>query len=156
MAGTKDVSGKCGKHTHRIFTEDSTRDSFENLLFSICRFYELEKKFPRRITVIDFESSRACFEKLQLNALRFPREKFTYIGHGDTIGETDLHKVYSLTNLFQQDPYGCRGELVALKKLERDPFNEGALYSSHITILNGLWHIATVQVQVEAARRAQR
>ena len=91
-----------------------TPRNFENLLFSICWFYELEKKFPRRITVIDFESSRARFEKLHLNALRFPREKLTYIGHGNTIAETDLHKVYSLTNLFQQDPYGCRGELSAV------------------------------------------
>ena len=72
------------------------------------------KKFPRGIIVIDFESSRARFEKLHPNALRFPREKLTYIGHGDTIAETDLHKVYSLTNLFQQDPYGCRGELSAV------------------------------------------
>ena len=97
----------------RIFTEEYARNSFENLLFStVCRFYELAKQFPRRITVIDFESKRARFEKLQLSALRFPREKFTYIGHGDTIiAETELGEVNSLGNLFQRDPYGSRGFL---------------------------------------------
>jgi len=133
----------------RIFTEEYAQDSFENLLFSICRFYELAKKFPRRITVIDFESKRARFEQLHLSALRFPRKKFTYIGHGDRIVKTDLGEVNSLSNLFQRDPYGCRGELAAKKKLERDPFNEGAPYSSRITILNGLWiHIATCSQRI--------
>ena len=88
--------------------------------------------------MIDFESKRARFEKLQLSALRFPREKFTYIGHGDTIiAETELGEVNSLGNLFQRDPYGSRGQLGALTKLEQDPLNKGAPYSSRITILNG-------------------
>jgi 23S rRNA G2445 N2-methylase RlmL len=105
--------------------------------------------------VIDFESKRARFEKLQLSALRFPREKFTYIGHGDRIVKTDLGEVNSLSNLLQRMgvvvnlPYGCRVELAAMKKLERDPFNEGAPYSLRITILNVLWiHIATCSQRI--------
>jgi hypothetical protein len=35
----------------RALTEEHARDSFENLLFSICRFFELTGHFPHNITV---------------------------------------------------------------------------------------------------------
>ena len=127
----------------RIFTEEHARDSFENLLFSICRFYELTRKFPRKVTVVGFESKRARFEKLHLSTLSFPRERFNYIGT-EAINhlEMDLGEI-KVRDAFQRDPHGCRGEL-AVKKLDRDPFNEGSPYMSQVKILNGLWiHIAT-------------
>lgn len=35
----------------RAMTEEHARDSFENLLFSVCRFRELTGKYPHNITV---------------------------------------------------------------------------------------------------------
>jgi hypothetical protein len=36
----------------RTGTEEHARDSLENVLFSICRFYELTGHFPHNITVV--------------------------------------------------------------------------------------------------------
>lgn len=35
----------------RALTEEHARDSFENLLFSVCRFRELTGMYPHNITV---------------------------------------------------------------------------------------------------------
>ena len=38
----------------RALTEEHARDSFENLLFSVCRFRELTGSYPHNITVKTF------------------------------------------------------------------------------------------------------
>lgn len=38
----------------RALTEEHARDSFENLLFSVCRFRELTGSYPHNITVKAF------------------------------------------------------------------------------------------------------
>lgn len=38
----------------RALTEEHARDSFENLLFSFCRFRELTGSYPHNITVKAF------------------------------------------------------------------------------------------------------
>ena len=45
------LSGKSDNVRQRTLTEEHARDSFENLLFSICRFRELTGVYPRNITV---------------------------------------------------------------------------------------------------------
>ena len=40
------------KPASRFATEDFSRDSFENLLFSICRFQEITGQYPDRVTVV--------------------------------------------------------------------------------------------------------
>lgn len=35
----------------RAFTEDRARDSLENLLFGLCRFYELTGRYPDFVVV---------------------------------------------------------------------------------------------------------
>ena len=64
----------------RVFTEEHARDSFENLFFSVNRFYELTQRFPRKITIVGFRAKRERFEKLHLNAIAYPEANFTYIG----------------------------------------------------------------------------
>ena len=39
----------------RVFLEEFARDSFENLLFSICRFKEVVGAYPSKVTVIGFD-----------------------------------------------------------------------------------------------------
>lgn len=39
----------------RISTETFARDSFENVVFLICRFYEIFGTYPERITIVGFE-----------------------------------------------------------------------------------------------------
>jgi hypothetical protein len=58
----------------RALTEEHARDSFENLLFSVCRFRELTGTYPYNINVSD---STGCF--LFLFFLVFPFElKYVY------------------------------------------------------------------------------
>lgn len=44
----------------RTLTEEHARDSFENLLFSVCRFRELTGAYPRNITVSLFYPKFVC------------------------------------------------------------------------------------------------
>lgn len=127
----------------RVFTEEHARDSFENVLFSMCRFYELTGRFPRKITVVGFASKRERFEKQHLGALRFPLDRFRYIGT-DAINQAEMTAgEVKIREAFSRDPYGCRGELAA-KKVNRDPYNEGCPYVSQVKLLRGLWiHITT-------------
>jgi len=64
----------------RVTTEILSRDSFENLTFGICRFRELVGHYPQRITVVGFEFKRKRFEGLHRQAIRFPAERFNYVG----------------------------------------------------------------------------
>ena len=123
---------------YRSFTEEHARDSFENVLFSMCRFFELTRKFPTKITVVGLQVKRERFEKFHLKALGYPMSNFTYIGtKGMNDSELEEGEV-KLRAAYARDPYGCRGEL-ARKRLQRDPFNEGAPYSSQVKILSPLW-----------------
>lgn len=46
-----DFEGNRNSVRDRALTEEHARDSFENLLFSICRFRELTGSYPHNITV---------------------------------------------------------------------------------------------------------
>ncbi|KAH9597908.1 hypothetical protein LSM04_006066 [Trypanosoma melophagium] len=65
---------------NRIFAEEFARDSYENLLFSIARFYEVTGRFPERIIVVGWKHKEKRFSTYHREAIRFPRSKFTYIG----------------------------------------------------------------------------
>lgn len=43
-----------GNIRERALTEEHARDSFENLLFSVCRFRELTGTYPQNITVSSY------------------------------------------------------------------------------------------------------
>jgi hypothetical protein len=64
----------------RVTTEDHALDSFQNLLFSIARFHEYTGDYPTKITVVGYEFKRARFTNLHRAALRWPKDKFHYIG----------------------------------------------------------------------------
>lgn len=67
-------------------TEDDALDSFQNLLFSIARFHEYTGRYPSRITVVGYEFKRRRFTELHRAALRWPEDRFRYIGI-DAVGE---------------------------------------------------------------------
>jgi len=60
----------------RAFTEEHARDSFENLMFSICRFYEITGRYPDNITVISYALKRRRFRDLHRAAVSFPEARF--------------------------------------------------------------------------------
>jgi hypothetical protein len=64
----------------RATTEDHALDSFQNFLFSIARFHEYTGRYPEKITVVGYEMKRRRFTDLHRAALRWPLDKFDYIG----------------------------------------------------------------------------
>ncbi|CAG8435840.1 13395_t:CDS:2 [Rhizophagus irregularis] len=104
----------------RIITEEYARDSYENLLFSICRFNEYTNSYPRNITVIGFQFKKKRFSELHRFALKFPLDRFNYIG-------IDPDNTSPLGRFVGEDLYGCHGKLLD-KKLTRNPYRRSHPY----------------------------
>lgn len=64
----------------RMYTEEHARDSYENVLFGLCRFFEATGRWPKRITVVGFEYKRRRFIDLHRVAVRWPLSAFEYLG----------------------------------------------------------------------------
>lgn len=104
----------------RTATEEYARDSFENLLFSLCRFRQLAGAYPRRITVVGWAFKGPRFE-LHRKALRLP-PTFRYDGFNDPL---DLEHARAGERLvleaFRRSPYGLEPAIMR-KREERNPF----------------------------------
>ncbi len=118
----------------RSTTEEFARDSFENILFSICRFYECTNRFPSKITAIGwgFKKERYFFH---IKTLKFPTENFKFISVNNPI---DLQAAMDgeLNNCripYTKDPLGsniagvellCKNHeaCIVSKKRKRNPF----------------------------------
>ncbi|KAI8971099.1 hypothetical protein BDB01DRAFT_845257 [Pilobolus umbonatus] len=59
----------------RTITEEYAKDSYENLLYSICRFSEMTGNYPSKITVVGFEFKRDRFESIHRYAIKYPSDK---------------------------------------------------------------------------------
>ena len=64
----------------RATTEEHALDSYQNLLFSIARFHEYTGHWPGRITIVGYEMKRKRFNDLHRAALRWPEDRFQYVG----------------------------------------------------------------------------
>lgn len=113
----------------RTTTEEFATDSFQNLLFSICRFYEVTGNFPQKITVVSFTFKENRFSKMHAVAIRWPAEKFVYVGvdpdleTGFILSEAQKGEFENAAKPFTTDPYGCHSEVLKEKRKERNPFN---------------------------------
>ncbi|KAI0737622.1 hypothetical protein C8Q80DRAFT_1114973 [Daedaleopsis nitida] len=109
--------------TLRATTEDHALDSFQNLLFSLARFHEYTGRWPTRITVVGYEMKRRRFTELHRAALRWPAERFEYVGI-DAEGDTEAARQGELQNGYMpytEDMYGCHSLLLS-KRRARNPF----------------------------------
>ncbi|CAK9155263.1 unnamed protein product [Ilex paraguariensis] len=124
----------------RALTEEYARDSFENLLFSVCRFRELTGTYPHNITVVGYDFKEERFVHLHRSAIRFPDTRFFYSGtpSSSTSREAALKGEALVRTQFQDDPYGCLGSL-RRKKLGRDPFHRSIPYPNGCPELEGLF-----------------
>ncbi|GAB4356109.1 MAG: hypothetical protein OHK0021_00370 [Bryobacter sp.] len=106
----------------RAHCEDFARDSFENLLFGLCRFEELSGQAPAHVTFVSWEFKRQRFEDLHRAALHWPAERFTYVGANDP---PDLAQALAAEAQarakYAADPYSASPEFQA-KKQARNPF----------------------------------
>ena len=63
----------------RATTEEFARDSFENMLFGMCRFKECTGRYPARISVVSWAFKETRFG-LHREALRLPESRFNFLG----------------------------------------------------------------------------
>ncbi|XP_047341043.1 uncharacterized protein C57A10.07 [Impatiens glandulifera] len=140
VAESKGWFGKEESVRWRALTEEHARDSFENLLFSVCRFRELTGVYPQNITVVSYDFKEERFAHLHRNAIGFPEARFFYTGTpaSPTSKEAAVKGEALVRAQFQNDPYGCSGSLRS-KKLKRDPFHRSIPYPNGCPEIEGLF-----------------
>lgn len=111
----------------RATTEEFSQDSFQNLLYGICRFRECTGRYPTRITAVGWAFKAARFD-FHREALRYPVAQYRYLGPNDppTIAEARPFEAACLA-AFHRDPYGTAPELSA-KRQSRNPFRRHHAY----------------------------
>ncbi|KAM7253001.1 hypothetical protein ACFE04_025619 [Oxalis oulophora] len=140
VAESKRWFGKQDSVRWRAMTEEHARDSFENLLFSVCRFRELTGKYPQNLTVVSYDFKEIRFANLHRSAIGFPESRFFYLGTPATPSATEgaLKGEALVRSQFLEDPYGCRSSLWR-KKLKRDPFHRAIPYPTGCPEIQGLF-----------------
>ena len=97
-----------------VITEEFARDTYENILFSIARFYQYTCRWPTHITAISHAFKEKRITELHLAAIRWSPLAFRYIGI-DPVGKSadELAKDESVAyEMWKQDPYaGGLGKL---------------------------------------------
>lgn len=140
IAESKDWYGRRESVRWRTLTEEFARDSFENLLFSMCRFRELTGRYPSNVTVVSYDFKQRRFTELHRHALRFPEPQFSFVGvpvpPTNRLGA--LEGEQKVLAMFQEDPYGCKGEL-RKKRILRDPFLRAVPYPVGCPEMRGLF-----------------
>ncbi|XP_059630546.1 uncharacterized protein C57A10.07 [Cornus florida] len=140
VAESKGWFGKQESVRWRALTEEHARDSFENLLFSVCRFRELTGIYPHNITVVSYDFKEERFAYLHRSAIGFPEARFFYSGTpaSSTSREAAMKGEALVRAQFQEDPYGCLGSL-RRKKIGRDPFHRSIPYPNGCPEIEGLF-----------------
>mmetsp|Transcript_952 Transcript_952/g.2861 ORF Transcript_952/g.2861 Transcript_952/m.2861 type:complete len:358 (-) Transcript_952:238-1311(-) len=121
--------------SERTVTEDYAADSFQNLLFSLCRFREVVGRYPTRVTVVSFEFKKRRFQDLHRKALRFPLLHFDFLGvQPPAVSRFDVARAEHgefehSVRYFEADPYGCRTPALAAKRSARNPFRRTTPYT---------------------------
>lgn len=126
---------------NRSTTEEFARDTFENILFSICRYYECTGKYPEYIKSIGwgFKKNRYIYH---YKTLKFPIGKFHHIVVNDPVDIVTAEKnEYEKCCIpFQKDPFGISSSnltiekfkneeaCISLKRLRRNPFRRNHPY----------------------------
>jgi hypothetical protein len=122
---------------NRATLEEFARDSFENLLFAICRFYEATGKYPQHVTVVGWKFKEPRF-KQHREAIGFPEEHFNYLGVNNPINLAECEASEAITSeAFCKDSYG-KGDFLNDKKNTRNPFNQQHVYAAKCPELKGL------------------
>lgn len=104
-------------------------------LFSICRFREVTGRYPEKITMVSFTFKRKRFETMHAAALRWPADKFLFVGvdpdkeTGFDIEASTLGELENAAKPFESDPYGCHSAVLVEKRKSRDPFHRTPPYS---------------------------
>lgn len=113
----------------RIAEEDWSRDSFENLLFSLARFQQVTGAWPRHVTMISWAFKQARFD-LHRAALRFPAARYRFDGFNAPLDlPAALAGEEKAVAEFTRNHFGSDGA-VARKRAERNPLGRAHPFAS--------------------------
>ena len=143
VAEANDWFGHRDDVRQRAFTEEHSRDSLENVMFSVCRFYELTGRYPEKITVISYEFKEKRFLDVHRKAIQWPQKRMTFVGT-PTLDPEAASGEEHVRSLFEKDPYGCDGEL-ATKRKKRDPFGNGGYHADRCPAMKSLLDMVACQ-----------
>lgn len=121
----------------RSTTEEFALDSYQNLLFSICRFKECVESYPEQVIVVGwgYKAQRFDFHRA---SIRFPKERFHYESVNNPVDIIMAQTQENLTiDAFHSDPYGV-GEKNGGKRLMRNPFKRQSGYHTSCPELGDL------------------
>jgi hypothetical protein len=105
----------------RAITEEFSRDSFENLLFGICRFKEYTGQYPHRVTLVSWYFKRERFDQ-HCAAIGWPRSRFSYDGPNDPPEVQQALDSEALARAaYAADPYSA-SPFFRAKRDRRNPF----------------------------------
>ncbi|MFN0105499.1 MAG: hypothetical protein ACKV2U_25855 [Bryobacteraceae bacterium] len=121
----------------RAITEEFARDSYENLLYSICRVREFAGVYPAHVTFVSWEFKRERFD-LHRRGILWPESRFTYLGPNNP---DDLEQAIAAETgnraAYVEDPYSSSPAFRA-KRAARNPFRRTPGYLQHCPELAGL------------------
>ena len=120
------------KISDRVYLEEYARDSFENLLFSMCRFREVQGYYPTKVSVVGFDFKALRYSELHRRAIGFPQSNFTYVGVKSPAQFDQLRAVNGekeARRSFEVDSYGCNDPALSEKRSKRNPFRRTVPYS---------------------------
>lgn len=121
----------------RAITEEFSRDSYENLLYSICRNREYRAEYPTHVTFVSWEFKRARFD-LHRRTIRWPEHRFTYIGANNPPRLEQAVQAETVNRAaYEADPYSSSPHFRA-KRESRNPFRRTPGYWQHCPELLGL------------------
>lgn len=123
----------------RVTTEEYALDSFDNLIYSIYRFKQMNYTWPQEITIVGFGFKKNRFLELHAKAIDFPKECMNYIcidpsPKGYIINERNEYfqhlanmELKNAVSLFEKDWFATRDPLLT-KKQSRNPFKRSNEY----------------------------
>jgi hypothetical protein len=104
----------------RVLIEDFARDSFENLLFGICRFREYTGRYPNLVTLVSWAFKEQRFH-WHRESIGFPAERFRYAGPNNPRDLSQaLRSEERAVEAYRKDPYSS-GDRFRAKRAERNP-----------------------------------
>ncbi|GEM_PF-486877 len=122
----------------RAVTEEFSRDSYENLLFSICRTREFTGHWPEHVSLVSWAFKQDRFD-LHREAIRWPAARYEFVGPNNPseIGQA-LTAEARTADGYRVDPYSAGPEYRA-KRDSRNPFRRHHGYSATCPEVAGLF-----------------
>jgi len=111
----------------RAITEEFARDSYENLLYSICRAREYTGAYPQHVAFVSWEFKRERFD-LHRQSILWPASRFTYLGPNNPPAIDQAVEAETRNRAaYVADPYSSSPAFRAKREV-RNPFRRTAGY----------------------------